>query len=185
MNQMENYFNNYYSTIKSTLDAIDVYKLEKIINLITRVSKSKGKVIIVGNGGSASIASHLTVDFINAAKIKAMNFNDSSIITCFSNDYGYENWVGRALDYYAEDGDLAVLISSSGQSKNMIIGAKKAKYMGLKVITLTGFLPNNPLRKLGDVNLWVDSKAYNIVEMTHNVWLLSVVDYIIENVADT
>ena len=57
--------------------------------------------------------------------------------------------------------------------------------MGLNVITLTGFLPNNPLRKLGDVNLWVDSKAYNIVEMTHNVWLLSVVDYIIENVADT
>ena len=67
----------------------------------------------------------------------------------------------------------------------MIKGAKRAKDMGLNVITLTGFLPNNPLRKLGDVNLWVDSKAYNIVEMTHNIWLLSVVDYIIENVADT
>ena len=185
MNQMENYFKNYFSTIKNNLDAIDVYKLEKIIKLITRVSKNKGKVIIVGNGGSASIASHLTVDFINAAKIKAMSFNDSSIITCFSNDYGYENWVSKALDCYAEDGDLVVLISSSGQSKNMINGAKRAKYMGLNVITLTGFLPNNPLRKLGDVNLWVDSKAYNIVEMTHNVWLLSVVDYIIENVADT
>ena len=185
MNQMENYFKNYFSTIKNNLDAIDVYKLEKIINLITRVSKSKGKVIIVGNGGSASIASHLTVDFINAAKIKAMSFNDSSIITCFSNDYGYENWVDRALESYAEDGDLAVLISSSGQSKNMINGAKRAKNMGLNVITLTGFLPNNPLRKLGDVNLWVDSKAYNIVEMTHSVLLLSVVDYIIENVADT
>ena len=185
MNQMENYFKNYFSTIKNNLDAIDVYTLEKIINLITRVSKNKGKVIIVGNGGSASIASHLTVDFINAAKIKAMNFNEPSIITCLSNDYGYENWVGRALDCYAEDGDLAVLISSSGQSKNMINGAKSAKYMGLNVITFTGFLPNNPLRKLGDVNLWVDSKAYNIVEMTHNVWLLSVVDYIIENVADT
>ena len=185
MNQMENYFKNYFSTIKNNLDAIDVYKLEKIINLITRVSKSKGKVIIVGNGGSASIASHLTVDLINAAKIKAMSFNDSSIITCFSNDYGYENWVDRALESYAEDGDLAVLISSSGQSKNMINGAKRAKNMGLNVITLTGFLPNNPLRKLGDVNLWVDSKAYNIVEMTHSVLLLSVVDYIIENVADT
>lgn len=185
MNQMENYFKNYFSTIKNNLDSIDVYKLEKIINLITRVSKSKGKVIIVGNGGSASIASHLTVDFINAAKIKAMNFNDSSIITCFSNDYGYENWVDRALECYAEDGDLAILISSSGQSKNMINGVKRAKSMGLNVITLTGFLPNNPLRKLGDVNLWVDSKAYNIVEMSHNVWLLSIVDYIIENVADT
>ena len=67
----------------------------------------------------------------------------------------------------------------------MINGAKRAKNMGLNVITLTGFLPNNPLRKLGDVNLWVDSKAYNIVEMSHNVWLLSVVDYIIENVVDT
>ena len=185
MNQMENYFKKYFSTIKKNLDTIDIYQLEKIINLITRVSKSKGKVVIFGNGGSASIASHLTVDFINAAKIKAMSFNDSSIITCFSNDYGYENWVSKALDCYAEDGDLVVLISSSGQSKNMINGAKRAKYMGLNVITLTGFLPNNPLRKLGDVNLWVDSKAYNIVEMTHNVWLLSVVDYIIENVADT
>ena len=185
MNQMKNYFKKYFSTIKKNLDTIDIYQLEKIINLITRVSKSKGKVVIFGNGGSASIASHLTVDFINAAKIKAMSFNDSSIITCFSNDYGYENWVSKALDCYAEDGDLVVLISSSGQSKNMINGAKRAKYMGLNVITLTGFLPNNPLRKLGDVNLWVDSKAYNIVEMTHNIWLLSVVDYIIENVADT
>ena len=66
----------------------------------------------------------------------------------------------------------------------MINGAKRAKNMGLNIIILTGFLPNNPLRKLGDVNLWVDSKAYNIVEMTHSVLLLSVV-YIIENVADT
>ena len=185
MNQMENYFKNYFLTIKKNLDSIDVDKLEKIINLITRVSKGKGKVIIFGNGGSAAIASHLTVDFINAAKIKAISFNDSSIITCFSNDYGYENWVDKALEYYAEDGDLVILISSSGQSENMINGAKRAKLMGLNVITLSGFLPNNPLRKLGDVNLWVDSKAYNIVEMTHNIWLLSVVDYIIENVAET
>ena len=66
----------------------------------------------------------------------------------------------------------------------MINGAKRAKNMGLNIIILTGFLPNNPLRKLGDVNLWVDSKAYNIVEMTHSILLLSVV-YIIENVADT
>ena len=185
MNHMNDYFKNYFIKVKKNLDSIDIEKLEIIINLITRISKSKGKVIIFGNGGSAAIASHLTIDFINAAKIKAMSFNDPSIITCFSNDYGYENWIDKALESYAEDRDLAILISSSGQSKNMINGAKKAKYMGLNVITLTGFLPNNPLRKLGDVNLWTDSNAYNIVEMTHNVWLLSVVDYIIENVSDT
>ena len=65
------------------------------------------------------------------------------------------------------------------------MGLKGAKNMGLNIIILTGFLPNNPLRKLGDVNLWVDSKAYNIVEMTHSALLPSVVDYIIVNVADT
>jgi D-sedoheptulose 7-phosphate isomerase len=185
MNQIENYFKNYFLTIKKNLDSIDVEKLEKIINLISQVRSRKGKLVIFGNGGSAAIASHLTVDFINAAKIKAMSFNDSSIITCFSNDYGYENWVLKALECYAEEGDLAILISSSGQSKNMINGAKKAKYMGLNVVTLTGFLPNNPLRGLGDVNLWTESNAYNIVEMTHNIWLLSIVDYIIENEAYT
>ena len=178
---MKNYFKNYFSTIKSSLDLIDISKLEQISNLITKVSKSGNKVIIVGNGGSASIASHLTVDFINAAKIKAINFNESSIITCFANDYGYENWVSKALECYADSGDVVILISSSGQSENMLVGAKKAKSMNLNVVTFSGFLSDNPLRKLGDVNFWVDSEFYNIVEMTHHIWLLSIVDYIIEN----
>ncbi len=177
---MKNYFKNYFSTIKSSLDLIDISKLEQISNLITKVSKSGNKVIIVGNGGSASIASHLTVDFINAAKIKAINFNESSIITCFANDYGYENWVSKALECYADSGDVVILISSSGQSENMLVGAKKAKSMNLNVVTLSGFSLDNPLRQLGDINLWVDSKAYNIVEMTHHIWLLAIVDYIIE-----
>jgi D-sedoheptulose 7-phosphate isomerase len=177
---VKNYFKNYFSTIKSSLDLIDISKLEQISNLITKVSKSGNKVIIVGNGGSASIASHLTVDFINAAKIKAINFNESSIITCFANDYGYENWVSKALECYADSGDVVILISSSGQSENMLVGAKKAKSMNLNVVTLSGFSLDNPLRQLGDINLWVDSKAYNIVEMTHHIWLLAIVDYIIE-----
>ena len=74
-----------------------------------------------------------------------------------------------------------MLISSSGQSENMIIGANKAKSLGVDVITLTGFSSDNPLRKLGSINFWVDSDKYNIVEMTHHVWLLAIVDYIIEN----
>jgi len=175
----EIYFRNYFSKIKSSLDLIEFRKLEEIANLIRKITKLGNKVIVVGNGGSASIASHLTVDFINAAKIKAINFNESSIITCFSNDYGYENWVAKALDCYADAGDVVILISSSGQSKNMLIGANKAKSINANIITLSGFLEDNPLRKLGFVNLWVDSKEYNIVEMTHHIWLLAIVDYII------
>ena len=177
----EIYFRNYFSKIKSSLDLIEFRKLEEIANLIRKITKLGNKVIVVGNGGSASIASHLTVDFINAAKIKAINFNEPSIITCFSNDYGYENWVAKALDCYADAGDVVILISSSGQSKNMLIGANKAKSIDASIITLSGFLEDNPLRKLGYINLWVDSKEYNIVEMTHHIWLLAVVDYIIES----
>ena len=179
MNQPETYFKNYFSTIKTSLNSVNVNHLEKVTSLITEVSKADNKVIIVGNGGSASIASHLTVDFINAAEIKAMNFNESSVITCFSNDYGYENWVAKALDCYADYGDVVILISSSGQSENMLIAANKAKSMGVSVVTLSGFSVDNPLRKLGDINLWADSNAYNIVEMTHHIWLLAIVDYII------
>ena len=180
MAQVKNYFNKYFSTIKRSLDLVDIHQLKKIANLILKVSKRGNKVIIVGNGGSASIASHLTIDFINAAKIRAINFNESSIITCFSNDYGYENWISRALDCYANSGDLVILISSSGQSENMLVGASRAKSMNLDVVTLSGFSLDNPLRKLGDINLWVNSSAYNIVEMTHHVWLLAIIDYLIE-----
>jgi D-sedoheptulose 7-phosphate isomerase len=176
-----NYFNNYFITIKNSLDSIDPSELEKLANLIIKVSKADNKVIIVGNGGSASIASHLTVDFVNAANIRAINFNESSIITCFANDYGYENWASKALECYANVGDVVVLISSSGQSENMLVCANKAKSIGVVVVTLSGFSSNNPLRKLGDVNLWLGNDSYNIVEMTHHIWLLAVVDYIIQN----
>mgnify|MGYP003688725443 FL=1 len=74
---------------------------------------------------------------------------------------------------------MVILISSSGQSKNIINGAKKALEIGLPLITLTGFSENNPLNKLGNINFWVDSSSYNIVESIHQMWLLSVVDYLI------
>ena len=74
-----------------------------------------------------------------------------------------------------------ILISSSGQSKNIINAGRKARKMGLSLITLSGFLENNPLKELGDINLWVDSLEYNIVENVHQIWLLSIVEYLIES----
>ena len=126
------------------------------------------------------MASHVAVDLTKAAKIRAVNFNEADLITCFSNDYGYERWVEKALEAYADSGDLAILISSSGKSENMLNGAKKAKNMGVSVITVSGFLSDNPLSKLGNLNLWADSIEYNIIEMTHHIWLVAIIDYLIE-----
>ena len=154
--------------------------MEQFAFMVKKTNQAGKKIIVVGNGGSAAMASHVTVDFTKTARIRAVNFNEADLLTCFANDYGYEHWVAKALEAYADSGDLAILISSSGKSLNIINGAEKAKNIGLSVITVSGFLPDNPLRKLGDLNLWVDSTEYNIVEMTHHIWLVAIIDYLIE-----
>jgi D-sedoheptulose 7-phosphate isomerase len=174
------YFKDYFTNIKAAIDDINSEHLIAISDLFTKVKKSEKKLILAGNGGSSSICDHMVVDLNNAAGIKSINFNNPAMITCLSNDYGYENWLSKSLEYYANLGDLVIFISSSGQSKNMLVGASKAIDMGLSIVTLTGFSPNNPLRNLGHINLWVDSEKYNIVEMTHHIWLLAIVDYIIQ-----
>jgi len=135
---------------------------------------------LVGNGGSAAIASHVAVDLTKAARVRAINFNEADLITCLGNDYGYENWMAKALEFYSDRGDVAVIISSSGQSQNVVTGAKAARELGLQVVTLSGFQATNPLRKLGDLNLWVNSETYNVVETTHQSWLLAVIDRLVE-----
>ena len=178
--KISNYFSRYFETIHQNLKSINSVQLEEASYMVWEAHKSSNKIILVGNGGSAAMSSHIAVDFTKAARIRAVNFNESDLITCFANDYGYEHWVEKALEAYADQGDLVILISSSGKSLNIVKGAEKAKSMGLNLITFSGFLSDNPLLKLGDLNLWVNSSEYNIVEMTHHVWLVAIIDYLIE-----
>ena len=178
--EIKQYFSNYFKIISNSLESIDSSQLEQAINMVEEAHQLNKKIIVVGNGGSAAMASHVSVDFVKAAGIRAINFNEADLLTCFSNDYGYEHWVEKAFEAYADKGDLVILISSSGKSMNIINGAVQAKNMGLSVITVSGFSSDNPLRKLGDLNLWVESTEYNIVEMTHHVWLVAIIDYLIE-----
>ncbi len=175
-----NYFTKYFDTIGHSLKSIDLAQMEQATKMVLNTHQENKKIIILGNGGSSAMASHVSVDFTKTAGMRAVNFNEADLLTCLANDYGYEHWVAKALEFYADLGDLSIIISSSGKSQNMLNGARKAKDMGLSLITLSGFSADNPLKKIGDLNLWVDSKAYNIVEMTHHVWLLAIIDYIIE-----
>ncbi len=173
------FFEEYFESIRKEISSVDTQKLIDISALIKAASDSSKKIILVGNGGSAAMASHVAVDLTKAAQVRAINFNEADLITCFANDYGFEQWVVEALVAYADPGDLVILISSSGQSRNLINGAIQARKMGLKLVTLSGFDKENPLRKFGDVELWVNNSSYNIVEMTHHIWLVAIVDYII------
>ena len=130
--------------------------------MIIKTKKNNSRVLIFGNGGSAAIASHVSVDLTKNLKVKAINFNEADLITCFSNDFGYEKWIEKTIEFYADKKDILILISSSGKSKNMINACKAAKKKKIsKIITFTGNKKNNPLSKLGDINMWVDSNIYN------------------------
>jgi hypothetical protein len=105
-------------------------------------------------------------------------------ITAFGNDYGYEQWVARALGAYADPGDVVVLISSSGSSPNIVNAARYARDHDSGCVIFSGFAPNNPLRGLGASNLWVDCNAYNVVESVHLIWILLVVNLLESDDAD-
>ena len=168
-----------YSSLVSPKEEI-VTKIIELKNVLINTKKNNSKVLIFGNGGSAAIASHVSVDLTKNAGIRSVNFNEADLITCFSNDYGYDRWIEKTIDFYGAEQDILILISSSGNSLNMINACKAARRKKVnKIITFTGHSKDNPLSKLGDINLWIDSKAYNFVENTHQLWLLSICDLII------
>jgi len=164
---------------KPLFDESIIHKLLQLKDGLEHIHQNGKKIMIMGNGGSAAMASHVAVDFSKNAKIRMVNFNEADLITCLANDYGYEHWMEKAVEIYGDEGDAVILISSSGKSQNIVNAAKISKKMGNKIITFTGFDEDNPLKALGDINFWVKSRAYNIVEMIHHIWLLAVCDAII------
>ncbi len=175
---LASYLNDFSDLVKPNKNIID--QLEKVADLLKAIHDKGNKALIFGNGGSAAISSHFSVDLTKNAGLRCVNFNEADLITCFANDFGFEHWVEKAIDFYGDEGDLLIVISSSGNSKNMLNGVKAARNGKFKaVVTFSGFKEDNPLHQLGDINLWVDSKAYNFVENIHQVWLLAIVDLII------
>lgn len=148
---------------------------------IVSAQRAGSKIVVIGNGGSAAIASHVSVDLTKAAGLKAVNFNEASLLTCLSNDFGYEHGFAKAIEFYGDPGDVLIAISSSGESENILNGVRQAKKLKFRsTITLSGMNSTNPLSKSGDINFWVDSNVYNIIENTHQIWMLSLVDMIVE-----
>jgi len=134
----------------------------------TRETHANGnKLMAIGNGGSAAIASHMATDYTKNGGIRTQAFNDSAMLTCLANDLGYENVFAKQIEMFGRPGDLLVAISSSGQSANILKGVAAARAVGSTVMTLSGFEPDNPLRSLGDMNFYIASSEYGFVEIIH------------------
>ena len=139
----------------------------KAVESILSVGTDPGKVMVIGNGGSAAIASHMQNDLCKAVGLRAMVFSEVPLLTALTNDHGYQCVFERPVELWADAGDLIIAISSSGQSQNILRAVQAATAQGYRVITLSGFSADNPLRCLGDVNFYIPSLDYGYVESAH------------------
>jgi len=179
---MNFYFKKYIKNLNNLYNLSHQDKLDKLYNKILKIKKNKkNKIIILGNGGSSASSSHAAVDFSKNAKVKAISFSDTSLITCLSNDYGHDKWMQKALELYVDNDDLVILLSCSGNSKNIVNAAKFCIQNKIELATLTGMSRKNNLvqtNKKG-INIWINSKSYNLIEIYHLSILLYLVDRVI------
>jgi len=148
-------------------------------DLARKIRDGRRKMMFAGNGASASIAEHGAVDFTKQGGVRGVTFHDPNLMTCFANDFGYDHWVAKAIEHHGDAGDAVVLISTSGESPSVVNAARTARKLGMPVVTFTGREEGNTLRQLGEINFWVPSHAYNVVENLHAVWLTATIDLVV------
>lgn len=181
-------FGRYLSTLSSVLNSAEATDrsgnpqdvsaaLESMLSSARDLHARGDKVMFIGNGGSAAIASHMSEDFSKAAGIRALSFNDAPTLTCLGNDFGYEHVFEKQIEWFARKGDMLVAVSSSGRSPNILKAVEAAQKVRTEIITLSGFDPRNPLRAAGDLNFYLPSHQYGFVEAGHLALLSAVVDF--------
>lgn len=154
--------------------------LQKEHDEIKRLIMKSHRVIFLGNGGSMSSCSHMAHDYLKVGKIKTLCPESSNLITCLANDYGVEEMWLEWLDIQREPDDLLVVISSSGNSKNLINAVKRMKWYNNPVVTITSQDPDNKLNQLGDVNVFLDTQSFGVHEQYAGIFLHSILDDIVK-----
>lgn len=164
--------------IKELTQILDKITDQQVSSLESLVNSHK-QVIIIGNGGSNAIASHISQDYTKKLKIRSFSFSDPSRLTCYINDYGMEQAYVQFLKEFIEKDTLVILISSSGNSKNIINCLEYCDNNNISFVLLTGFNKENESRKKykdkAKLEMWIDSSDYGIVECAHEIFLHSIV----------
>lgn len=145
-----------------------------------RVQNCTGTLYFIGNGGSAAIASHMAADYTKNAKRRAMCFNDPALVTCLANDLGYGSGFSFPIKQFGRPEDMLFAISSSGRSINIINAVHAAEAIGMTIITLSGFDADNLLQRMGNVNFYIPSHKYGVVETCHLAICHMILDAVIE-----
>ena len=143
--------------------------MNQSVKILQEIKSHEKKALLVGNGGSAAIMAHMQNDLLKADRVKAMVLTETSLLTALTNDDGYEVAYSFQVDAWGESNDLLIAVSSSGKSKNILNSVRVAKEKEMYAITLSGFSPGNPLREMGDINFFIPSFSYGMVELSHSI----------------
>ena len=163
----------YISHLQGVLERLSLADVRQSIDLVMEAYQADRQIFIIGNGGSASTASHIANDLSKGTsipgvrRVRAISLTDNvATMTAWSNDVSYEDVFVEQLKNLVNPGDLVIGISASGNSENIIRAIRHAKNMGCKTIGWTGF-GGGQLQQLADVSIVVDSHDYGPVEDVH------------------
>lgn len=178
MNRTSAWLSRYFDRLSRVLSAAQATRgdgsrmscpeaIDWAVHQLANTRENDGKVMFVGNGGSAAIASHMAIDYSKNGQFSALAFNDGASLTCLANDLGYDQVFAHPISMLGKPVDLLVAISSSGQSQSILNAVQAARSKAMTVLTLSGFEDNNPLRSIGNVNLYIPDSSYGFVEISH------------------
>jgi D-sedoheptulose 7-phosphate isomerase len=162
---------SFFSECTEAIQQIEINT--QYIKFLSELQKHS-KVILIGNGGSNAVASHISQDYVKFLGKKSLSFSDPSMLTCFINDFGMENAYRHFLQTYADEDTLVILISSSGESENMINCVEYCNREDIPYGILTAFFPNNPMREIAHKCLFdyhIETKSYGVAECVHQIFL--------------
>ncbi|MEK7115240.1 MAG: SIS domain-containing protein [Patescibacteria group bacterium] len=185
-----NFSVEYFKEQNRVNDLLPMHFIAEALQLIEKCYRGGKQIFIIGNGGSASTASHMVCDFQKfilgykgdrkIPRMKALSLSDNTeVLTAWANDVGYEVVFSEQLKNQAEEGDLLIALSASGNSPNIIRAVDVAKLKGIKIIGLTGFA-GGKLKELADVPIHVESNDYGIVENAHLMFGHMAARYLVE-----
>lgn len=171
-----NFIENQLNSISDLIKKIKYEDCNKLYELINKSSQ----VILIGNGGSNSIASNVAADYTKFLRKKSLAFTDASMLTAYINDYGTDNGYQQFISDMILHNGLVILISSSGNSQNIYNCAEYCKNNNINFIILTGSNKDNLINKnffeYAELSYWVDSKSNPIIESLHQIFLHSIID---------
>ena len=191
---MQEYIKNFFRELKIQINKVSWKEIAKAIKILQSTYENRGRVYLVGNGGSAAIASHFANDLNKtvlghkgnkkAKRFQAISLSDNTpVLTAWANDVGFEAVFSEQLKNFAVEKDVLVAISSSGKSPNIIKAVETAKNLHLPVIGLVGF-DGGKLLALADAKIHIPSFKYAIVESAHDAICHLITTYFEETIKE-